>query len=230
MGASVIIAAAGSAQRMNGIDKILCKIHSKETILYSVLAFDRAVCTEKIVVVTSKEKIEAIQNILKPLSLKNEICVVEGSDSRQKSVLCGLEYCKQSDCVMIHDAARPMITTEKIEELYKSTIIDKKGAVTLAVKSKDTIKIADKNGKIISTPDRDSLYNIQTPQAFEMLLYKKAVETALEQNCEYTDDCQLVEAIGENVFVLEGDYKNIKITTPEDVLTAENFLKEQKND
>ncbi len=230
MGASVIIAAADSAQRMNGIDKILCEICGKQTILHSILAFDKSKCVEKIVVVTSKDKIDVVKDIIQSLKLNNEICVVEGSNSRQRSVICGFEHCIDSDCVMIHDAARPMITSDKIDSLYEHTIIMQKNAVTLAVKSKDTVKIIDDNGKIISTPDRDSLYNIQTPQAFKMSLYKRAVKAAVEQNLEYTDDCQLIEALGENVFVLEGDYKNIKITTPEDIITAENFLKEQNND
>ncbi len=228
MGASIIIAAAGSAQRMNGIDKILYKICDREIVAYSLLAFSRAKCTEKIVVVTSKDKIEPIKDIVKTLNLAVETLVIEGSDSRQKSVFCGLALCSNSECVMIHDAARPMITPEQIDNLYNEVITNGKNAATLGVRVKDTIKIADKNGKICETPKRETLFAVQTPQAFSMPLYKKAAQTALENAQDYTDDCQLVEALGQNVYIVEGDYKNIKITTPEDILSAENFLKERK--
>lgn len=226
MGTSVIIAAAGSGQRMGGIDKILAPLLSLETIGYSLLAFDEAKCTEKIVVVTSDEKIEVMKALINRLQIKTETEVVLGSDSRQKSVKEGLRACKNSDYVMIHDAARPMITASQIDAFYE--ILKEKKAAALGVKVKDTIKIADINGKILSTPDRNTLFAIQTPQGFDMKLYKKAFETAEKQDKEYTDDCQLVEAVGESVYIAEGSYENIKITTPEDLITAENFLKERR--
>ncbi len=227
MGASVIIAAAGSAQRMKGTDKILFKICGREILSYSIAAFDRAKCTDKIVVVTSSEKINAVKKLAESLKLKTEIEVTQGAGERQYSVLKGLERCeKSSDCIMIHDAARPMITAAQIDFLYDKVINEGLKAAALGMPVKDTIKAVDKSGKIIATPDRSTLYITQTPQAFELSLYKKAVEQAVEQNAVYTDDCQLVEAIGESVYMVEGSYKNIKITTQEDLLTAENFLKE----
>ena len=226
MGTSVIIAAAGSGQRMGGIDKILAPLLSLETIGYSLLAFDEAKCTEKIVVVTSDEKIEVMKALINRLQIKTETEVVLGSSSRQKSVKAGLNACEDSEYVMIHDAARPMIPASQIDAFYE--ILKEKKAAALGVKVKDTIKIADKNGKILSTPDRNTLFAIQTPQGFDMKLYKKAFETAEMQDKEYTDDCQLVEAVGESVYIVEGSYENIKITTPEDLITAENFLKERK--
>jgi len=226
MGTSVIIAAAGSGQRMGGIDKILTPLLNLETIGYSLLAFDRARCSEKIVVVTSEEKIEIIKALIERLKIKTETEVVLGSSSRQKSVKEGLNACKNSEYIMIHDAARPMITVSQIDRLYET--LKTKKAAALGVKVKDTIKIADENGKIISTPDRNTLFAIQTPQGFEMKLYKEAFKKAEGQNKEYTDDCQLVEAVGESVYIVEGSYENIKITTPEDIITAENFLKERE--
>lgn len=224
MGASVIIAAAGSASRMQGIDKLLCKINCKEVLLYSVEAFAKAVCTDKIVIVTSAEKLETVKKLVSNISVPVEVCV--GADERQKSVLNGLAYCdERSDCIMIHDAARPMITPYYIDLLYDE--IKSKKAAALGVKVKDTIKKTNENGKIIETPDRNSLFVAQTPQGFEMQLYKRAVETAIKNGKDYTDDCQLVEAMGESVYMVECDYRNIKITTPEDILSAQNFLKEQ---
>lgn len=225
MGASVIIAAAGSAQRMCGIDKLLCKINGKEVILYSVEAFANAHCTDKIVIVTAEEKVEIVKNLVAGISVPVEVCI--GSDERQKSVLNGLALCDEnSDCIMIHDAARPMITPEKIDFLYKKIIDENLKAAALGMPVKDTIKVTDESGKIIETPKRETLYITQTPQGFETSLYKKAFERAAKDGKSYTDDCQLVEALGESVYMVKGDYKNIKITTPEDIITAQNFLKE----
>ena len=225
MGASVIIAAAGSASRMQGIDKLLCKINCKEVLLYSVEAFAKAICTDKIVIVTSKEKLETVKRLVSGFSVPIEVCV--GADERQKSVLNGLALCDEnSECIMIHDAARPMITPEKIDFLYKKIIDENLKAAALGMPVKDTIKVTDESGKIIETPKRETLYITQTPQGFESSLYKKAFEKAVREGKSYTDDCQLVEALGESVYMVEGDYKNIKITTPEDIITAQNFLKE----
>ena len=225
MGASVIIAAAGSASRMQGIDKLLCKINCKEVLLYSVEAFAKAICTDKIVIVTSAEKLETVKKLVSNISVPVEVCV--GADERQKSVLNGLALCDEnSECIMIHDAARPMITSEKIDFLYKKIIDENLKAAALGMPVKDTIKVTDESGKIIETPKRETLYITQTPQGFESSLYKKAFEKAIAEGKSYTDDCQLVEALGESVYMVEGDYKNIKITTPEDIITAQNFLKE----
>lgn len=225
MGASVIIAAAGSASRMQGIDKLLYKINCKEVLLYSVEAFAKAGSTDKIVIVTSEEKLETVKRLVSGISVPIEVCV--GADERQKSVLNGLALCdEKSDCIMIHDAARPMITPEKIDFLYKKIIDEGLNAAALGMPVKDTIKVTDESGKILETPKRETLYITQTPQGFESSLYKKAFEKAVREGKSYTDDCQLVEALGESVYMVNGDYKNIKITTPEDIITAQNFLKE----
>ncbi len=229
MGASVIIAAAGSAQRMKGKEKILCKICGREVLCYSILAFAKAKCTDKIVVVTSKEKISAVNEIVSALNLSVPFDVVEGGNERQQSVMRGLKHCDEnSDCVMIHDAARPMIESDKIELLYKKVIGENLKAAALGVAVKDTIKIIDEKGRVVSTPPRQSLFAVQTPQAFEMSLYRSAVKKAIADNKSYTDDCQLVEAMSVPVYMIEGSYENIKITTPEDIKVAENFLKERQ--
>ena len=227
MGTSVIIAAAGNGLRMNGIDKILSKINEKEIIRYSLEAFAKAECVEHIVVVTSEDKINAIKEIAKEIKSKVEIDVVLGAETRQKSVKNGLDKCKDSDFVMIHDGARPMITAELIQKLY--TALLEKECAALGVPLKDTVKIIDQNGKITQTPDRKTLFAAQTPQGFDMKIYKQATKRAIEQNRDYTDDCQLVEAMGESVYMIEASYENLKITTPEDISIAENILKERNN-
>lgn len=228
MKACAIIAAAGSGQRMQGIDKILLKLCDKEVVSYSVSAFDSAKCVDKIVVVCSKQNLSDIKALTQKMNLSTEIVAVEGSSSRQKSVMCGLKECDDCDCVMIHDAARPMITAQAIDNLYNEVMINKKMAAALGVKVKDTVKVVNESGIIVNTPKRETLFAVQTPQAFEIKLYKKAAQKALGAGVEYTDDCQLVEALGTAVYIVSGDYQNIKITTPEDIITAENFLKERE--
>ena len=228
MGASVIIAAAGSAQRMQGKDKLLCSICGKEVLAYSLIAFANAKCTDKIIVVTAREKIDAVKNIVSALKLPLAVEVTEGGSERQQSVMRGLELCSEgSECIMIHDAARPMITPEKIDFLYDEIINKNKKAAALGMPVKDTIKVVDGDGKIVLTPKRETLYITQTPQGFEAQLYRAAAQKASLDNKSYTDDCQLVEAMGVAVYMVEGSYENIKITTPEDLITAENFLKER---
>lgn len=229
MGASVIIAAAGSAQRMKGKDKLLCKICGKEVLSYSILAFANAKCTDKIVVVTSKDKIDAVKELINSLKPSLPAVVVEGGSERQASVIRGLEYCDEnSNCVMIHDAARPMIESDKIELLYHKIVNENLKAAAVGVAVKDTIKIIDEGGRVVSTPPRQSLFAVQTPQGFEMSLYRAAAQKAIADNKSYTDDCQLVEAMDVPVYMIEGSYENIKITTPEDLKVAENFLKERQ--
>ena len=230
MGASIIIAAAGSASRMNGIDKVMHRIGGREVFMYSVRAFDNAKCTDKIVVVTSEDKIDTIKARLEIENLSVPFEVVLGSDTRQKSVINGLSACLEtSNCIMIHDAARPMITPELIDELYKRIIIEDNMAAALGVKVKDTIKCVDNDEIIASTPERSALRIAQTPQGFEADLYRCAINEAVKSGKDYTDDCQLVEAIGNRVYIVDSDYKNIKITTPEDLILAEIYLKERED-
>ncbi|MBQ8338068.1 MAG: 2-C-methyl-D-erythritol 4-phosphate cytidylyltransferase [Oscillospiraceae bacterium] len=230
MGASIIIAAAGSASRMQGLDKLMYKIGGREVFMYSVLAFDNSKCTDKIVVVTSEDKLNRVQACLDSANLRVPYEVVLGGDTRQKSITNGLNACLDtSNCVIIHDAARPMITPELIDRVYEEAIINDKMAATLGVKVKDTVKQVSSDETIEFTPDRSALRIAQTPQIFEMSLYKLALSEAVKNNKDYTDDCQLVEAIGRRVYVVEGDYKNIKITTPEDLILAEVYLKEREN-
>lgn len=125
----------------------------------------------------------------------------------------------------MHDAARPFITPEEIETVCADA--EKYGAATLAVPVKDTIKVAAADGTVCATPERSTLRAIQTPQVFRLSLYKEALCLAKNAGKQYTDDCQLIEAAGGKVYLTPGDYKNIKITTPEDLLVAEAFAAEK---
>jgi 2-C-methyl-D-erythritol 4-phosphate cytidylyltransferase len=123
--------------------------------------------------------------------------------------------------VAIHDGARPLVKPEHIESVIKDAGVF--GGATLGVPVKDTIKVVD-DGLITDTPHRASLYITQTPQVFKRRLYFEGIDFALEHELDFTDDCQLVEAIGGKVYMTIGDYTNIKITTPEDIRIAETLL------
>ena len=157
----------------------------------------------------SKGKIEQNDNIVK---------IIEGGATRQASVYNGLHAC-QCDFVLIHDAARPMISTELVNRAIEM-VVDKK-ALSVATKTIDTIKeVVD--GKIIRTIDRAKLYNTQTPQAFEYNLIKDAHEKLKGRN--FTDDAGMLEELGQTVYILDGSYKNIKITTQNDIEIATIYL------
>ena len=125
--------------------------------------------------------------------------------------------------MIIHDGARPFVDGPMLERIAEALPFVQ--ACTVGMPVKDTIKIADENGMVLSTPDRSSLWAVQTPQVFEAGLYRRAVQLAREQGKEYTDDCQLVEAAGNGVHLCMGSYSNLKLTTREDLPAAEAFLK-----
>ena len=157
--------------------------------------------------------------VTKPLT------ITEGGKERQDSVSNGAALCGDAEYIAVHDAARPFITPEEIETVCADA--EKYGAATLAVPVKDTIKVAAADGTVCATPERSTLRAIQTPQVFRLSLYKEALCLAKNTGKQYTDDCQLIEAAGGKVYLTPGDYKNIKITTPEDLLVAEVFAAEK---
>lgn len=216
---TAIIVAAGSSSRMAGIDKCLINLLGKPLISYTISAFENNDLIDEIVIVTKSSSIETINEIIFDYSFKKVSYVVCGGYTRQQSVNNGINAaCKDTKYLCIHDGARPLITESVISAAINSCVNYK--AVTVAVPSKDTVKIVRDN-YVISTPERSTLYNIQTPQVFckEILL-----ECIKNSNQEYTDDCQLLEAMGKAVYIEKGEYSNIKITTPEDLIIAEALL------
>ena len=149
------------------------------------------------------------------------IKIIEGGKTRQESVFNGLKVL-DSDYVLIHDGARPMITTQIIKNTITS-VVEKK-AVSVMTKTIDTIKEVNEQGRIIKTIDRSKLYNTQTPQAFEYKLIRQAHETLIDKS--FTDDAGMVEFLGKDVYIVEGDYRNIKVTTKSDLALAKTYLEE----
>lgn len=225
MKTAAILVAAGSSARMKsgGASKTMMEIGGEPVLSRTLRAFENAACISKIVIVARACYFDAIQKasafVTKPLT------ITEGGKERQDSVSNGAALCGDAEYIAVHDAARPFITPEEIETVCADA--EKYGAATLAVPVKDTIKVAAADGTVCATPERSTLRAIQTPQVFRLSLYKEALCLAKNAGKQYTDDCQLIEAAGGKVYLTPGDYKNIKITTPEDLLVAEAFAVEK---
>lgn len=211
---SAIIPAGGTSSRFGKSNKLLEKIGEKEVIKYTVEAFEKSNVGE-IIICANISIIEDLQRILSDCK---KVRIIEGGASRQESVFNGIKAC-ECDYVLIHDAARPMITTDLINTAIDEVVF--KNALTVATKTIDTIKeVVD--GKIVKTIDRSKLYNTQTPQAFRYDLIREAHEKLSGQN--FTDDAGMLEALGQTVYILNGSYKNIKITTQNDIDIAKVYL------
>ncbi len=215
---AVVVTAGGSSARY-GKNKLLEKIDNKEVILHSIEAFLPFNPTQ-IVVSASKE----FEPVLKELLNNNNLSFVQiviGGATRQASVYNALKACEEPDIVAIHDAARPLIKKEDIEKCLNKAIETK--AAIVGVKAVDTIKQADNNNKITSTPDRNHLWYVQTPQIFDYKIVMQAHKKFEGQG--FSDDAGLVEANGKDVYITEGSYSNIKITTKKDILLAQMLYK-----
>ena len=223
---SVIIVAGGKGKRM-GADKnkVFLKLLDKEIIAHTASVFDDMDETDEIIIVTGRDDIEECESVIKKNNIKKVSKIVEGGAERQNSVYNGI-LASKGDILVIHDAARCLVSACDV----KSAIEDcrKFGAAALGVTAKDTLKSVDENGFIKATLDREQTYHIQTPQIFKRELIIKAHENAVNNSVLATDDCALVEAMGEMVKITKGSYDNIKITTPEDLVVGERILKERR--
>lgn len=215
---SAVIAAAGASSRM-GFDKLMAELEGVAVLWRTVAAFQSCELIDEIIIVTRKELVNALLDDVKRKDFTKVKGIISGAETRQRSVFKGVAAaCDDSDLVCIHDAARPLVSQAVIENALISAA--KCGAATAAVAVKDTIKSA-KDGVVKQTIDRTNLYQIQTPQVFSKDIYLKAYEKATQ---EYSDDCQLIEQLGGEVALSQGDYKNIKLTTKEDFVIAAAFL------
>ncbi len=222
MKTSVIIVSAGKSVRMNGVDKQFYELSGVPVLIRSITAFDEIDCVSQIIVVTSPERIEDTAELISQYDFSHEIVVTGGGATRQQSVFSGYSQVSD-DCelIAIHDGARPLVSPNDIEQTIDNA--SKYGASVLCVPVKDTIKKVS-GGFIQSTPNRNTLVTVQTPQVFNKELFIKGMENALERKLNFTDDCQLVEAVGGKICITYGDYSNIKITTPEDLRLAELLI------
>lgn len=216
-----IIVCSGIGKRMNSsIPKQFIKIKEKPIVCYTIDKFENCSNIDEIIVVVNEEYIEFFkQNIVIKYGYKKITKIVKGGKERLNSVYNGINVVDEKDSIiLIHDGVRPFIKEKDIVNIIKKTI--KYDACVLGVKVKDTIKVCE-NNIIKNTPNRDNIWIAQTPQAFKYNIIKKAYDIAIKQNKLATDDASLVEELGYNVIMIEGDYNNIKITTQEDL----NFFK-----
>jgi 2-C-methyl-D-erythritol 4-phosphate cytidylyltransferase len=222
---SAIIVAAGRSERMGtGRNKQLISLGGITAIARTISAFEENPYINEIIVVTNRIDILRIGGVVKEFGFEKIKRIIVGGDTRQKSVATGFNAVSgEASFVAVHDGARPLITSECIGRVIECAI--KNGAAAAAVKVKDTIKVADENGFVLSTPDRQMLWAVQTPQVFATELYKKALEAAALAGADYTDDCQLIEADGGQVQLVEGEYSNFKITTVDDITHAEAVIR-----
>lgn len=219
-----VIVAAGSASRMGGIDKVMTGLGGEPMILRTVRAFEESDAIREIVVVTRTDLILPLNSLC--ASMTKLRAVVAGGSSRQESVHLGLNALSERvELVAIHDGARPLVSYEVIDRTVRAA--DYFGAAAPAVPVKDTIKVV-KGGVVKATPDRDKLRAVQTPQAFDFDLLRGAHQKVKQDGVEVTDDCAAVERMGMTVKIVEGDERNLKVTTPMDLKIAEMLLEEMK--
>ena len=212
---SAIITAGGTSSRFGNSNKLLEQINGKGIIEYTIDAFKEAGIEDIVVCANFSDRL--LRYVLAGLPVR----VIEGGATRQESVYNGLQSV-DCDYVLIHDGARPMISPEIIKKTMEEVVVKK--AVSVMTKTIDTIKKVDEFGKIITTIDRSQLYNTQTPQAFELSLIKEVHEKYKGQS--FTDDAGMVESFGKDVYIVEGDYRNIKVTTKSDLALAQIYLSE----
>ena len=219
-----VIVAAGSASRMGGIDKVMAALGGEPMIARTVRAFQQCGAIADIVIVTRPDLIRPISALC--VQMDKVRMVVAGGQSRQESVALGLNALpKGVELAAVHDGARPLVTDAVIDRIVRAA--NSYGAAAPAVPVKDTIKVV-RGGLVTETPDRASLQAVQTPQVFDFDLLRGALKKAAEENAAVTDDCSAVERLGMAVKIVEGDERNLKVTTPMDLKIAELLLEEMK--
>lgn len=221
---SAVIPAAGQGQRMKaGINKQFLTLRGKPILAYTLEAFEKHPLINEIVLVISAKEFDLCKNEILSKGHFTKVKCAVGGDSRQESVFSGLKSCSpNTDYVLIHDGARPIISQNMITKCVLET--QKYQATVVGVPVKNTIKVIKNDGFIDHTPDRSTLYQIQTPQSFEYSLIIQAHEQALVDHYTGSDDASLVERIQKPVRIISGQYSNLKITTPEDLILAESII------
>ena len=220
----VIIVAAGSASRMGGVNKILAPLCQKPTICHTISAFNNNPLVSEIVLVTRDDMILDLQKLADEYGFLKVTDIITGGSCREESVKKGFERITKNQNiknVLIHDGARPLISQKVITSVINA--VEEFLAVIPVVKAKDTMKRIDTLGKVEQT--LANIVNVQTPQGFSVPLLREAFEKAKDDLSAFTDDASIVESAENPVYTVMGDYKNIKITTPEDLILAELYLK-----
>ena len=219
-----VIVAAGNASRMGGIDKVMALLKGEPMIVHTARAFQQCDAIREIVIVTRADLMQEIMGLCR--NFDKIKAVVAGGSSRPDSVQNGLNALSEKvKLAAIQDGARPLITYQVIDRTVRAA--NTYGAAAPAVPVKDTVKVV-KGGLVAATPDRSRLQAVQTPQVFDFDLLRGALKKAKDEKAEITDDCSAVERMGMKVKIVEGDERNIKVTTPMDLKIAEMLMEEMQ--
>lgn len=224
---TAIILAAGTGSRMNSnVHKQYMSLMEKPVLYYSLNAFEKSRVTDIVLVTGAGEEEYCRREIVERYDIQKVSAIVEGGKERYHSVYEGLKAAEGADYVLIHDGARPLVTEDIIARSIDA--VRECRACVAGMPVKDTIKVVDEYGVAKETPDRSTLWLMQTPQSFSYTLISDAYKKLLAlDNPVVTDDAMVLEkASGQKVRVIKGSYRNIKITTPEDLIAAEAYLKE----
>ena len=221
---AAVIVAAGSASRMGGIDKVMAPLGGEPMIVRTVRTFQSCDAIREIVIVTREDLLVPIMDLCHGFDKVRAVIV--GGNSRDESVRKGLAALSaKPKLVAVQDGARPLVTWQVIDRAVRAA--NSYGAAAPAVAVKDTIKVV-RGGIVAATPDRSALRAVQTPQVFDIDLLTGALARAKQDGAAITDDCSAVERLGMSVKIVEGDERNIKVTTPMDLKIAEMLLEEMQ--
>ncbi len=223
-GYPVVIVAAGASSRMQGADKQFSQLCGIPVLARTLRAFENCSAITEITVVTREEKIADIKKLGERYAVSKLKNVVVGGSCREESVKNGIAlYKDKSDKILVHDGARPLVTDKVIKDVAEA--LKDFDSVTCAVRVKDTVKTMDEQGYVTATLNRAQLVSIQTPQGVNV---NKFLEVAECQTLDrFTDDTSVMELLGTTTKITEGDYANIKITTPEDIAVAEGLIRKE---
>ena len=219
---AALIAAAGSSTRYGGENKLLQTLDGIPVLVRTLLTIDRVEGIDEIVIAAREDELLPYAELCKTFGLRKPVKVIVGGATRTESVLrAALEANPDAGLLAVQDGARPLVTPELIDRTVRAA--EDCFAAAPAIPVRDTIKVA-KDGVVRETPDRATLFAVQTPQVFDAGLLKAALQSALSAGVQLTDDCSAVERIGKEVYLTEGSEENIKITTPIDIFIAETIL------
>ena len=232
--AAVILAAGKGSRMQSDIPKQYLTVSGRPLIYYALRTFQNSFIDEIILVVSPGDIAYCRGEIVEKYGFDKVVQIVEGGDQRYHSVCNGLHAVNpETEYVFIHDGARPCVSDDILQRVYEEVLQHKACVVGMPVK--DTIKITDAEGFAVQTPDRSSVWMIQTPQVFQYAMIKELYDrlilqenSLLRQGVNITDDAMVVETFSDiRIRLVEGSYTNIKVTTPEDIALAENFLSQK---
>lgn len=224
---TMIVPAAGSSARMGGGDKLLMELEGVPVLMRTLRAIDGAELVDEIIVAAREELLLTVADLCSRSGLTKPVRVVQGGATRTQSVLAAaVEANPRAKLLAVHDGARPLVRPEDIDEVIRFACQTHAAAPALPVT--DTVKTADETGLVTGTPDRGTLFAVQTPQVFQADVLKAALQSAVDARLTLTDDCAAVERLGKQVYLTPGNPENIKITRPLDLAVAASILKQRE--